>query len=200
MRGLRAGTAALMIGTVTAGSFRLSGVAPAAAQTELGCPPDAGIEARIEAAPTVFTGTVRVLGNKGRTATVDVIRVWKGGTLPKRVQVSGTIATQAKVVTALDRLYARDATYLFLPTSGSSPRFIENRCSATRPLTSELAAKAPGDGGTAPVGQGVPLPRAGLGKFAPLMVAVPAFLLLALLQVGARRKARRRRPARSSTG
>lgn len=200
MRRIRAGASAVLIGTVVAGWSPLSAVAPAAAQTELGCPPDTGIDARIEAAPTVFTGTVKAVGNKGRTATVDVIRVWKGGTLPKRVQVSGTIATQAKVVTALDRLYARDATYLFLPTSGSSPRFIENRCSATRALTSDLAAKAPGDGGTAPVGEGVSLPRAGLGKFAPLMVAVPAFLLLALLQVGARRRSRRGRPARSSTG
>jgi hypothetical protein len=168
---------------------------PAAAQTELGCAPDADIETRIEQAPTVFTGTVRALGNKGRTATVDVIRVWKGGTLPRRVQVTGTIATQSKVITALDRLYARERTYLFLPTAGSSPRFAENRCSATRALTAELSARAPEGGGAAPVGEGVPLPDDGLKKAAPLLVAGPAILVLAGLLVLARRKSvRLRRP------
>lgn len=169
--------------------------APAGAQAELGCAPDASIETRIEQASTVFTGTVRALGNQGRTATVDVIRVWKGGTLPRRVQVTGTIATQSKVVTALDRLYAVDRTYLFLPTAGSPPRFAENRCSATRALTPELSARAPAGGGTAPVGEGVPLPQDGLGKYVPMMVAVPAILVLAGLLLVARRKGtRRRRP------
>ena len=170
--------------------------APAGAQVELGCGPDPGIDARIDEAPTVFTGTVRALGNNGRTATVDVIRVWKGGNLPKRVQVTGTIATQSKVVTALDRLYARGVTYLFLPTAGSAPRFVENRCSATRQLTAELAAKEPG-GGAAPVGEGVPLPRAGLGKLVPLMIGVPVFLVLAALLFVARRKTRRPGPKTS---
>jgi len=169
---------------------------PAAAQTELGCPPDAGIEERIREAGTVFVGTVEALGNQGRTATVEVIRVWKGGVLPRRVQVTGTIATQSKVVTALDRLYARDRTYLFLPSSGTSPRFTENRCSGTRALTSELAALAPSGGGTPPVGDGVPLPDAGVGRFVPLMVAIPAALVLAGLLVAARRQSlRARRPA-----
>lgn len=172
---------------------------PAAAQVELGCAPDLGIAARIDEAPTVFTGTVRALENKGRGATVDVIRVWKGGTLPSRVQVSGTIATQAKVVTALDRLYARERTYLFLPTAGSTPRFAENRCSATRPLTAELSAQLLADpqldGGSPPVGEGVSLPRAGLGRFVPLMVATPVFLALGGLLLAARRKSRRARQA-----
>ncbi|CAA9271404.1 MAG: hypothetical protein AVDCRST_MAG76-3442 [uncultured Acidimicrobiales bacterium] len=168
-----------------------SGAGPVGAQTELGCPPDEGIDAAIGQSPTVFTGTVRALGNKGRTATIEVIRVWKGAPLPERVEVQGTIATQSKVVTALDRLYARDRTYLFLPTSGASPRFRENRCSATRQLTAELAAKAPGDGGAAPQGQGVPLPGADLGRFAPLMVGAPALAVLAGLLVAARRKSKR---------
>lgn len=169
----------------------------ASAQTELGCPPDPGIQTRIEEAPTAFTGTVRVLGNQGRTATVDVIRVWKGRALPRRVQVTGTIATQAKVVTALDRLYARDRTYLFLPTSGSSPRFAENRCSGTRSLdprlSAELVAAVP-DGGSAPVGRGVPLPDAGIGRYAPLLVAGPALVALGGLLLVARRRTKRLRP------
>ena len=196
MRRRRLAAAAVSAGVLLSG---LGGTgAPAGAQAELGCPPDVGIEARIDEVPTAFTGTVRVLGNKGRTATVDVIRVWKGGPLPQRVQVTGTIATQAKVVTALDRLYARNRTYLFLPTAGSAPRFAENRCSATRTLdagvSAQLAAKVP-DGGTAPVGEGVPLPTRGLAKLVPLMVAVPAFLVLAGLLLAARRKSKRgRRP------
>ena len=185
---------ALVLVTVAVAALSLAG-APAGAQTELGCAPEVGIDARIEQAPTVFTGTVRALGNQGRTATVDVIRVWKGTSLPRRVQVTGTIATQSKVVTALDRLYARDRTYLFLPTAGSSPRFAENRCSATRSLTAELSAKAPAGGGNAPVGEGVPLPDDGLKKVAPLLVVGPAIVVLAGLLLLARRKStRRRRP------
>jgi hypothetical protein len=188
MRRLLCAAAALLV---------LSGLPGRAAdaQAELGCPSDAGIETRIEEAPTVFTGIVRALGNEGRTATVDVIRVWKGGPLPKRVQVRGTIATQSKVITALDRLYAQGSTYLFLPTAGASPRFIENRCSATRTLNSELAAMAPPDGGAIPTGAGVPLPGPGIGRFVPLMVIAPVLLLLGGLLIAARRQTRRRRPA-----
>lgn len=177
---------------------------PAGAQAELGCAPEADIGARIDQAPTAFTGIVRAVGNQGRTATVEVIRVWKGAVLPRRVQVTGTIATQAKVVTALDRLYARDSAYLFLPTAGTSPRFAENRCSATRTLdpriSAALAERVP-EGGSAPVGKGVPLPTAGLGPFVPLMVAVPVLVVLGGLLLAARRTTRRRRrPApRSAT-
>ncbi len=171
--------------------------APAGAQTELGCAPDIGIDAVIEQAPTVFTGTVRVLDGSGRRATVEIIRVWKGGPLPKRVEVQGTIATQNKVRTVLDRLYARDRTYLFLPTAGASPRFRENRCSATRELTTALAAKAPADGGSAPLGPGVPLPHDDLARFAPLLIGVPAFVVLGGLLAAARLRGRRpRRPRR----
>ncbi|MEO5678922.1 MAG: hypothetical protein ABIS47_04555 [Acidimicrobiales bacterium] len=185
------GLRALALGAALAVALTVVAAAPAAAQADLGCAPEVSIDERIEQAPTVFTGTVVAIGNKGRTATVEVIRVWKGETLPKRVEVQGTIATQAKVFTALDRLYARNRTYLFLPPSGISPRFRENRCSATQELTTVLAARGPPDGGRAPQGEGVAVPGGGLGKFAPLMVGVPAFLLLAGLLVGARRRSRR---------
>lgn len=165
----------------------------AGAQAEVGCAPDVDIEARIESAPVAFTGTVRALTNQGRTATVDVIRVWKGPDLPKRVEVRGTIATQSKVVTALDRLYALDSTYLFLPPAGAAPRFVENRCSATRTLDAGLAARAPTDGGRVPVGEGVALPREGLGRFVPLMIVIPALLVLGGLLLAARRQTRRSR-------
>jgi len=189
----RALAAAVAAGLVLAGAG--AGAEPAAAQTELGCAPDAGMDIGIEQARVVFTGTVRALSDKGRTATVDVIRVWKGGTLPKRVEVQGTIATQSKVVTVLDRLYARERTYLFVPTAGGSPHFRENRCSITRELTAELAAKAPADGGEPPQGEGVALPGAGLGPFVPLMIGVPAFAVLGGLLLAARRRTKRPRPA-----
>jgi len=188
-RRVRTIAAILALGAVTA-------IGPAQAQTDLGCAPDLGIDAGIDAAPTVFTGTVRALGNKGRQATVEVIRVWKGDPLPKRVEVQGTIATQDKVATALDRLYARERTYLFLPTAGSSPRFRENRCSSTRELTAELAAKGPADGGAVPRGEGVPLPDKGLGRFLPLMLGVPAFVVLGTLLALARRRTARSGPPR----
>lgn len=190
MRGRRVRTAAATFALVGA----LGGTRPVQAQSELGCAPDLGIDAGIAAAPTVFTGTVRVVGNNGRQATVEVIRVWKGGPLPRRVEVQGTVATQAKVVTALDRLYARERTYLFLPSAGGSPRFRENRCSATRELTAELAAKGPADGGGIPQGQGVPLSDRGLGRYLPLLIGVPAFLALGTLLVLARRRTSRSSP------
>lgn len=191
----RAAAAAVAAALFAAGAT----AGPAAGQTELGCPPDRGIDAAIEQAPTVFVGTVRALGNRGRTATVDVLRVWKGGPVPKRVEVHGTVATQSKVVTALDRLYARDRTYLFVPTSGGAPRYRENRCSATRQLTAELSAKAP-DGGVPPQGEGVALPGAGYGKLAPLIVVAPAIAVLAALLVLARRKSKRDRAASGTVG
>jgi len=189
------------VGATVAVTLLVGATPPAGAQVEVGCAADTAtdIEARIDAAPTVFTGTVRALTNQRRTATVDVIRVWKGRVLPKRVEVRGTIATQSKVNTALDRVYGRGSTYLFLPTAGASPRFVENRCSATRILTSELAAKAPGDGGASPVGPGVGLPSANLGKFVPLLIVVPALLVLGGLVFAARRQGKRRhRPATAS--
>jgi hypothetical protein len=184
MRRLPWMAAVVLLGLVPAG--------PAGAQAELGCSPDPGIEARIAEAPTVFTGTVRVVENEGRTATVDVIRVWRGQDLPKRVEVRGTIATQSKVITALDRLYAVDRTYLFLPTAGASPRFVENRCSATRALDARLAALAPSEGGRAPVGEGVPLPSKGIGRLVPLMIVLPALVVLGGLLLAARRQTKRR--------
>jgi len=197
-----AGCAAIVIVIVVSAWPAAAGTIPKSgnpgAQVELGCPPDPGIQARIDEAATVFTGTVAAVGNQGRTATVNVIRVWKGGTLPRRVQVTGTIATQSKVITALDRLYARDRTYLFLPTAGTNPRFIENRCSATRILDAGLSALEPAGTGSEPLGAGVSLPRAGIGKFVPLIVAVPALAVVGGLLFAARRQTTRtRRPPRS---
>ena len=183
---MRKGVAALSLGAALA--VIGAEARPAAAQVDLGCPPPAEIGDAIDQVASVFTGTVRTLGNQGRTATVEVIRVWKGASVPKRVEVQGTIATQAKVSTALDRLYARDRTYLFLPTAGGSPRFRENRCSATRLLTAELAAVAPAGGGEAPQGEGVAIPGGGLGRFAPLMLGLPGFFGLGALLLLARRR------------
>jgi hypothetical protein len=159
-----------------------------------GCPPDSGIDARLAQAPVVFTGLVEAVTDDGREAYVKVIRVWKGGPLPQRVQVRGTVATQSKVVTALDRLYAKERAYLFGPTTGQSPRFVENQCSLTTPLTAELSAKAPPDGGAPPsANPGVDLPAAENGKFLPLLIGGVAAVLLVALFVLARRAQRRLR-------
>ena len=146
-------------------------------------------------ASVVFTGVVEAVTDHGREAYVKVIGVWKGGPLPQRVQVRGTIATQSKVVTALDRLYAKDRAYLFGPTAGQSPRFVENQCSLTRPLTAELSAKAPADGGASPsANPGVDLPAAETraSSFRCVIGGVAAVVLVALF-VLARRAQRRLR-------
>ena len=170
-------------------------IGPASAQVPIpGCPADPGIDARLAAAPVLFTGVVKAVEDRGREAYVDVIRVWKGGPLPKRIEIRGTIATQSKVVTALDRLYAKDRAYLFGPTSGESPHFKENQCSLTRPLTAELSAKAPPDGGTLPsANPGVDLPAGDKGKFLPLVIGLVAAVALVALFVLARRAQRRLR-------
>ena len=153
--------------------------APASAQVLPGCADEGSIATRVAVAPVAFIGTVAALSDKGRVATVDVLKVWKGGPLPRRVEVRGTIATQSKVVTALDRLYASHRTYLFVPSAGVTPHFVENQCSATRAISSEVTALGPADGGQQPTSaSGVSLPGNGLAKLAPLAIGAAGFLLI----------------------
>ncbi|HEV8114912.1 MAG TPA: hypothetical protein VGP53_01645, partial [Acidimicrobiales bacterium] len=63
-------------------------------------------------------------------------------------------------------------------------------------LTAELAAKSPADGGAVPQGEGVPLPDKGLGRFLPLMIGVPTFVVLLTLLALARRRTARPGPSR----
>jgi len=155
----------------------------------LGCDASPPIEQRVADAPIVFVGTITTVADDGRLATVDVIRIWRGGPLPRQVEVRGTVATQSKVHTALDRIYAKGATYLFVPTAGATPRFIENQCSSTTPLTRELSALAPPGGGVAPTGE-AELTTQGrdLSKVLPLAIGGVAFAVLGSLLLAARRK------------
>lgn len=178
-------------------------VAAGAAEAVVGCPPEVPVADAVATASTVFTGTVRSLANDDRTAVVDVIRIWKGGPLPREVEVRGTIATQDKVATALDRTYAKGATYLFVPSAGQTPRFVENQCSATTTLTRELAAMAPAGGGDPPTGPTSSVEKAAspsLARFAPLGVGlvvaggVGVALLLARRRTRAAQQATRPAP------
>jgi hypothetical protein len=163
------------------------------AQPAPGCPPPPPIEESVRTAPVVFVGTISSLRDEGREATVDVVRVWRGGPLPPKVQVRGTVATQSKVHTALDRIYAQGATYLFLPTAGTRPSFIENQCSSTSVLSSELAALQPSGGGDLPSGISDSTATgggAGYDRWLPLAIGGVAFVGLGTLLLMARRRAR----------
>jgi hypothetical protein len=180
---------------VTAG-LALAVAAPAHAETFPGCPEALPIRDAVAAAPIAFLGTVTDVKDEDRLATVEVIRIWRGAPLPPKVEVRGTVATQAKVHTALDRSYAKGATYLFLPTSGRKPHLVENQCSATTLLTGELAALQPPGGGELPSGVSDVSPtRTDYARLLPLAIGGVAFVGLGTALLLARR--RTRHPART---
>lgn len=165
----------------------------ARAQTVPGCTGgDTPLADRLAASPVVFTGVVRALSEEGRLATVDVLQVWKGGPLAKRVDVRGTIAEQASIHTALDRIYAKDRTYLWAPLKGTSPHFVENQCSPTRSLNAEVNALAPKDLTAPGPDAGVDLPGASRTRLLPLALGGAAFVAIGALLVRTTR-----RPAQS---
>lgn len=166
---------------------------PAGAQEDFGCAPPPSMAEVVTTAPVVFTGTVEEVRDGGREATVSIIRIWRGAPLPPKVQVRGTVATQSKVQTAHDRSYAQGATYLFVPTSGTRPHFVEDSCSPTALLDGTLAALQPRDGGSLPSGASQ-LSRSPTDptKVLPLAIGAVAFVGLGSLLLRARRAGRRR--------
>jgi hypothetical protein len=173
----------------------LTSPSAASGQTVAGCPEKPPLREQVATAPVAFIGTVADLKDEDRLATVDVIRIWRGGPLPPKVEVRGTVATQSKVHTALDRTYAKGATYLFLPTSGSVPHLIENACAGTTVLTGEIAALQPAGGGSLPSGVSDVTPtRTDYGKLLPLAIGGVAFVALGTALLLARRRTRSAAP------
>jgi hypothetical protein len=183
--------AAALLTAVASALVLVVATTPARAQGLPGCAAREPVSAVVAAAPIAFIGTVAALADEDREATVDVIRVWRGGPLPKVVHVRGNVATQAKVHTALDRTYAKGATYLFLPTAGRSPAFAETACSSTATLTTELAALAPQGGGDPPVGAVASAPSTrSATRFLPVAIGGAFFVGLCGLLLAARRRSR----------
>lgn len=117
----------------------------------------ATLKAQVDAAPTVFVGTVVGTSNNDRVARVHVETVWRGSVLSV-VTVSGTPDPNSGA-TSVDRTFKAGQRYLFVPYSNSSP-FQDNSCSATQAYSTQLDSlrpataqpPAPGSDGLDPTG------------------------------------------------
>jgi hypothetical protein len=84
----------------------------------------------VEEAHTVFVGRTVEVTNRGRTAEMEVLQIWKGRDLPQFVTVTGGSAS-ATEVDSNDRIFENNRTYLVFPQNRTSP-FTDDRCTATR--------------------------------------------------------------------
>lgn len=100
----------------------------------------------IDEAHTVFVGTVTDLQYDGLVATFRVEDVWKGdvaGTAvvsggPTLSELEAAQAQGAGVATSVDRYYDRGQRYLVVSYARDGDALLDNDCSATQPLTSDL--------------------------------------------------------------
>ena len=155
----------------------------------VGCPP-----IDLNSATVVFTGRVTAVGFEGRTATVAVGRVYRGGPVSAHVEVKGTRAVANGIFSAIDRTYTMGTEYVFAPLYGSNPHFEETICSATQPRAALTDGVAPPGGGEAPMAGGVPTHAHG----SPLPVVIGAggaVGLMVVLVLGTRWLRRRPAPA-----
>ncbi len=103
-------------------------VAPGAAMAA--CGPAPTLITSVEEAHTVFIGRTVEVANRGRTAEMEVLQVWKGRDLPQYVTVVGGSAS-ATEADSNDRIFESGRTYLVFPHNRTSP-FTDDRCTATR--------------------------------------------------------------------
>jgi hypothetical protein len=164
-----------------------------AAQASCGVLPGTTLAGQIDAAPTVFVGTVIRTSNNDRVARVRVESVWKGPAVPTFVTVSGTPA-QGSAATSVDRSFAVGQRYLLVPSTGSSP-FQDSSCSATQLYSTQLdalkpataQAPTPGSDGLDPTGWWLP---------AWIFPALAGLLLAAAAALWIARRRRLRDPSR----
>lgn len=101
------------------------------------CQPAPGLEQAIGESDLVFVGTVTAVEHGGRSATVDIREVWRGGELPATVTVVGGVDPAQPMED--DRAFETGVTYLFLPALVDG-RMVDSICSATTPWTDTLMA------------------------------------------------------------
>ncbi len=103
-------------------------VAPGTASAACGAAPT--LITAVEEATTVFVGRTVEVANRGRTAQMEVLQIWKGRDLPQYVTVVGGSAS-ATEAGSNDRIFENGRTYLVFPHNRTSP-FTDDRCTATR--------------------------------------------------------------------
>lgn len=145
--------------------------APALADCQMAPP----TEEAVRTADLVFVGSVTAIANGGRSASVRVEEVWRGGEMPAEVTVLG--GTEPAQAMEDDRTFEAGVRYVFLPFVVDG-QLVDNICTATAPWVEGFAAVRPADART-------PLPSAtetAAGPFAP--VADLALPLLTALLIG----------------
>jgi len=133
------------------------------------------IEEAVRTAELAFVGTVTEVANGGRSASVRVEEVWRGGEMPASVTVLGGMDPAQPMED--DRTFEAGVRYLFLPFA-IDRQLVDNICSATRPWVDELEA-------VRPAGVQTPAPTAAPAALGPLSaVADLALPLLTALLIG----------------
>ncbi len=91
------------------------------------CGPPPPLHEELAGAEAAFVGRVDAVSDQGRTATMTVLEVWKGGDLPETVTVLGAVHRGSGEV---DRTYQVGRTYLVVPLNAAPP-FDDSLCTAT---------------------------------------------------------------------
>lgn len=102
--------------------------APGTASAACGAAPT--LITAVEESHTVFVGRTIEVSNRGRTAEMEVLQIWKGRDLAQYVTVAGGSAS-ATEIDSNDRIFENGRTYLVFPRNRTSP-FTDDRCTATR--------------------------------------------------------------------
>jgi hypothetical protein len=145
--------------------------APALADCQMAPP----IEEAVRTSELVFVGTVTALDNSGRSATVQVEEVWRGGEMPATVTIFG--GTDPEQAMEDDRTFEAGVRYVFVPFVIDG-RLVDSICSATTAWVDELAA-------IRPAGVRTPTPTAAPAAPGPLSaIADLALPLLTALLIG----------------
>lgn len=133
------------------------------------------IEGAVRTAGLVFVGSVTAIANGGRSASVRVEEVWRGGEMPADVTVLG--GTEPAQPMEDDRTFEAGVRYVFFPFVVDG-QLVDNICTATAPWIEGFAAARLADAWP-------PLPSASAAASGPFAaVADLALPLLTALLIG----------------
>ena len=137
----------LLLALLGAGFAVLLAASPASAS----CAAAPTVEQGLSTSDLVFVGTVKTLTNRGRWPTFQLEQLWKGTPGTNRIEVHAGPADPPgpnEVATSVDRTYELGVRYLVMARDpeaagfqrlyGSSNRYEDNICSATRPYATAL--------------------------------------------------------------